>query len=87
MVAFEDKELAVWLEALARDMLSSEIETAAVIYKLKSGDVQTGYLRAGMQEKATFAFAFQQDAILDTLEANPEILREILEGGKEDAET
>jgi len=86
VVTFEDKELAVWLEALARDMLASEVEAAAVVYKLRSGDIQTGYLRAGMQEKATFAFTFQQDAILDTLEVNPEILRDILEGGEEDGE-
>lgn len=87
MVAFKDKELAKWLEALARDMLESEVEAAAVVYKLRSGDIQTGYLRAVMQEKAEFAFALLHDTLLDMLEENPGLLREILEeGGKEDGE-
>ena len=83
---FEDKELAEWLETTARGMLMEGAESAAVVYRRKDETVMSGYLRASVTDKAGFAFCIQQDAMLDTLRINPEILRDVLKGGGDDAE-
>lgn len=83
MVAFEDKELAKWLEQTARNLLENNARSAAVVAILPEGKVFSGYLRSKPAHVAMYMMCMQQDAIMEMFENNRNVIRGILEGEEE----
>lgn len=61
---------AQWLERALRDISDLDIRSIAFVGVLESGDVYTSYYNAQMTDKLVLAGIINQDAMMDTLEAN-----------------
>lgn len=65
-----DMPYAQWLEQTLRDISDLDIRSIAFSGVLESGDVYTAYYNAHMTDKLVLAGIINQDAMMDTLEAN-----------------
>lgn len=81
-----DMPYATWLEQTLRDISELDVRSIALVGVLESGDVYTGYYNAQMTDKLVLAGIINQDAMMDTLEANGVIEFEEDEEEKEDDE-
>lgn len=81
MSKLNDLPYAKWLEESLQNMVGKPIEAICIMSKFDSGDVGTGYWNCTMGDKILFSGMIQQDAMLDTLEANG-----LLPGDEEDEE-
>lgn len=82
---FNDKELAEWLEQTARNLLENNARSAAVVAILPDGKVFARYLRSTPAHAAMYMMCMHQDAIMEMIENNRNVIRGILEGEEEDA--
>lgn len=65
-----DMPYAKWLEQTLRDISELPIRTIAFVGCLDNGDVYTAYYNAHMSDKLLLSGVINQDAMMDSLEAN-----------------
>lgn len=65
-----DMPYAQWLEQTLRDISELDTRAIALVGVLENGDVYTGYYNTSMTDKLVLAGVINQDAMMDTLEAN-----------------
>lgn len=81
-----DMPYAQWLEQTLRDISDLDVRSIAFSGVLESGDVYTAYYNAQMTDKLVLAGIINQDAMMDTLEANGVIEYEEDDEEEEDVE-
>lgn len=69
---------AEFLEAICKGFAENQPTSAAVVYRAANGDIASGYFgeAKGVQEKAVLSFTIHQDALMDTVLANADRIRE-----------
>lgn len=61
---------ARWLEKSLQNIVGKPVQSICILTKFDGGDVGTGYYDCSVADKLLFSGFLQQDAMLDTLEAN-----------------
>lgn len=80
----EEAPYAEWLEGLLRTIFERNPKSMALVATLEDDTTLTGYYMADAQDKAVFAHHIQSDAVLDTVLANADLIKEAIEGVGED---
>lgn len=87
---FENDELTAWLEDCVKNLYErnreSRITSAAIVTMSEDRLVLTGYYNCDAQDKAIFAHNINADAMLDTVLANADIVKQAIEEVDEDDE-
>lgn len=61
---------AQWLEKSLQNIISKPVKSICILTKFDTDDVGTGYYECSVADKILFAGFLQQDAMIDTLQAN-----------------
>lgn len=75
----DNKDLSSWLEEILKFIYDENCVSVAVACTTEEGPILTSYYRCSSADKALYASYINQDSMLDTLEANPRKLKEILD--------
>ena len=74
----DNKDLSSWLEEVLRFIYDESCVSVAIACTTEEGPILTSYYRCSSADKALYASYINQDSMLDTLEANPRKLKEII---------
>lgn len=77
---FGNRELAAWLEEAIKTLIATNPKRIALAARTENDETLTAYYLCNAEDKAMFANHIQADAFMDVLEANPDVLRDIIEG-------
>lgn len=78
MENLENEKCARWLEECVRTLFEEKAEKITVCAILPDGDVFAGYFGCDVRDKAVIANAVQTDAMMDTVLANIDQIRDAL---------
>ena len=70
---------AAWLEKALPEICRMDVRCIGFVALLKDGSTATNYWNAVGNDVALMAYLMTEDALLDTLRSNKELLRRILE--------
>lgn len=77
-------EFAEWLEEVLPELCRMDARCIGVVTLLKDGTTATNYWEASSNDLALMAYLLQEDALINTLESNRNLLRRILEAGEDE---
>lgn len=80
----DDTEFTEWLEDAVRTIYEKKPTTAGFVAKMEDGETVTAYFNADPEDKASFAWHFQSEAMLDIIETNAAMIRRWLEDAEDD---
>ena len=61
---------ASWLEKTLQDVVDMPVESIYIVTKLKGGATVPSFYNCNVNDKILFAGIIQQDAMMDTIQAN-----------------
>lgn len=79
---------APWLENAIKVLSQHDVKSACIVASIEGGDALTGYWKANARDKAIFASNIQSDIVIDTIQSNASLIRQMLEdaGDEEDVD-
>ena len=72
-----------WMEGALRAMYARDPQSILFAARLDGGDTMTAYYRADMEDVAAMLAHIRGDMILDFIEANADVIRDILEDAED----
>ena len=77
----EQKPWFEFMDNVLKGLLQHEVCSMAVVARVGTGETLTAYFDADPEDKAVMCHHVQTDILMDTLAANADLIKEMLEHG------
>lgn len=67
------------MEKAVAEMYEGDVDSMALVARLKDGDTLTAYYEASNEDKAAMIYHMLADMVMDVIKVNANILKELLE--------